>query len=112
MRTGRSEALDILNGWLSAQSDLRCFIEFPTFSVTLRGKVFAIQDSKVTILSDDNGSELALKLTAATEFGYGEPRMSPEDAALYESVLTVYPASLPGTGTIDLIAIAKFKESA
>lgn len=72
--------------------------------------MFAVEGSKVTILSDDNESELVLNLADECVVAYGEPQSHSVDANLYESVLTVSFGEDPEDGAIDMVAIAKFKQ--
>lgn len=110
MRVGRSEALDILNKWLSERTLLRCDLSFSGFAACFRGRIVSLTDDRVQILSDDTFSEFVLPLTAGLNFGYGEPRSEPENLE-FAGALIVFMAELPPTGDVDTVSFLELVES-
>ena len=78
---GREEALDMLRKWFEDRALLKCDFRFPLFAFCFRGRIFGLTDSEVKVASDDAFSELALRIPEDAEYGYGEPRDFPEEAA-------------------------------
>jgi len=104
VRAGRAEALDLFRKWAAERALLRCDFSFARFAACLRGRVRAVTDSEIKLLSDDTASELALRLPEGLEFGYGEPRGFPEEAAFFRSALLVL---FPGEGERDFISFTE-----
>jgi hypothetical protein len=115
VRIRRSEALDVFRKWFSEQALLRCYLSFPKFAATLRGRIFAMSELEIKIVSDDRSddrrSEIVLRVSDDLEFGYGDPRTFPEDAARYESILVVFFGPIPQTGDADMIAFSEIKSA-
>jgi hypothetical protein len=74
MRTGLSEALDILGKFLTESTILECSINTAVFMARFRGRVVRVLSDELRLLSDDTESELALALPSFVEFEYGELR--------------------------------------
>ena len=110
MRATRSEAFGIFHKWFSEGSLLSCHFSFHKFAVALRGRIFAMNDTEIKLVSDDRLSEMALRITADLEFGYGDSRQSPEDASRYDSAIVVFFSSLSDKGEPDIIGFAEVLE--
>ncbi len=110
MRVGRSEALDIFNKWLSERTLLRCDLSFSEFAACFRGRIVALSDDRLQLLSDDTFSEFVLPLTANLNFGYGEPRSEPESLE-FSGGLVIFMSELPPTGDVNTISLLEIVES-
>jgi hypothetical protein len=107
LKISRSEALDIFHKWLSEKSLLRCDLAFSMFVACFKGRVMAVEDNAISLISDDGDAELGLEFTPKTEFAYGHPRRVPEDE-LYESMLMVFFAEV-SENEPDMIAFTEIK---
>lgn len=108
MRTGRTEAIDLLRKWFSERALIECDFSFSEFATCLRGRIMAVSDEHLHILSDDTFSELELPLRANLEFGYGEPLDFPDEAAEFESGLVIFltpPSPIREPDTISLLKV-------
>jgi hypothetical protein len=104
LRVNRSEALDVFHKWLSEKSLLRCDLAFSMFVACFKGRVMAVEDNAISLISDDGDAELRLEFTPKTEFVYGDSRRSRDDAELYESVLLVFFGEVTTESEPDMIA--------
>lgn len=90
MRTGRGEALDIFRRWREEEALLRCALSFSSLAACFVGRLDVVEDARLHLLSGDGTSELELPLRAELEFGYGDPRNFPEEAAVFEDALVLF----------------------
>src|SRR5579872_588827 len=88
----------------------RSLLELAYVVSTMRGRIIELSPDEVRILSDDGKSEMAFRLANALEFGYGDPRDYPEDAAHYESCLVAFLAPIPQSGKSDMLTFYECKE--
>ena len=109
MEANRTEALDLLRKWFSERALLRCDLGFSDFAACLRGRIMAVSDERLHILSDDTFTELELPLRASFAFGYGEPRDFPDEAAEFESTLVIFLTFPLPTREPDTISLLKVK---
>jgi hypothetical protein len=72
MRAGRDEAFSLLRKWVSAGTLLECKLSFPSFRSRFRGRLRSVSDDDLKFWSDDTTVELALRVEAWMEFGYGD----------------------------------------
>ena len=72
MGTGRSEAFDLLSKWVSERTLLECTMSFPLFTSHFRVRLDEVRGDELRLVSDDTTSELALRISSWTEFGYGD----------------------------------------
>jgi hypothetical protein len=86
---------------------LRCDFGFSTFAACLKGRLLAVENDEIKLISDDSESELTLRLTPEMEFGYGDSRQSPEDAELYVSGLVIFLGELTDENDPDTISFAE-----
>ncbi|MGH9666207.1 MAG: hypothetical protein ACRD9L_17410 [Bryobacteraceae bacterium] len=111
MRTGRSEALDLLGKWRSDRTPLRVDFSFDAFAACFRGRVVDVSGAEVRLVSDDGFSEFGLRFKPDLEFAYGEPRDFPDEAESMEStLLALFPPSSPGEPR-DFISFTELKET-
>ena len=106
LRTGRSEAIDLLRKWSLDKSLVRCQGSLSKIAFSLNGRISSVDDRELRIISDDTDSELVLRFTAEMEFGYADSRVVSGPEKQYESCLVVFFGPVPDEGTPDTIAIA------
>jgi len=110
VRIGRAEALDLLSKWRSDRALLRCDFSFARFAASLRGRILGLTDKEFRLVSDDTFSELAVPLSAALEFGYGDPRDFPEDCPVFEGGLVIFfPSDAGENESPDFLALLELK---
>lgn len=102
----------MFNKWATEKSLLMCVFNFAEYQACFRGRIFGIAEDTIRVASDDKHSELALKINAEMEFGYGDSRKHPDEAELYESSLMVFfPPFQDDNPDPDFIAFTEFKRA-
>ena len=109
MRSGRSDAFDIFSKWQSEHTLLRVLLGFGTLTFRFVGRIIAIDDAVLKIVSDDANSEMAFKVLDIFFFDFSDYRDLPEGGEIYEYDLTVFLG--PGENTDNFIAFSVLRDS-
>jgi hypothetical protein len=88
MHCGRDEALSILRKWKDEKRLMQYNLSLSVTSFRCRGTIFKVTDNEIGLVSDDNTSEVALKLFSDFTFGYGDARNT-DDPSAFEGLLWI-----------------------